>query len=677
MSSSIYTKLAWTNLKNNHKTYVPYILTSLLTVMMFYIMDALSQTDEITNVSLKLLLEYAVGVIVVFAVIFLFYTNSFLIKRRKKEIGVYNILGMGKRHIAKMLIVETLIVMAVSLGAGLLAGIVFGKLMYLLLQKLLRYDLGIHFSISGIAIQQTVLLFVVIFSVILIYNLMQIRLANPIELLHAGNQGEKEPKTKWLLAVIGVVTIAIGYGIAIVVEKPLEALGGFFIAVICVIIGTYALFTAGSIAILKMLKKNKKYYYQTNHFTAVSGMIFRMKQNAAGLANICILSTMVLVMVSTTFSLYMGMEDILDYRFPQEVSITTAFENDEKTEQIEQIVKEELSKEGLIMEKPVVFHGTWMTAFQEEDGFVIEDVMDYTERNVCDLTLMALEDYNSMEHVEETLNNDEVFLYAPNGYDHPTVQIGDKTYNVKEVLDEVKAEKNAGSATVDGYYVIFSDRNHVQEIMDFRNSIENVVPSAYTTRFRFDMTVADNIGNSKVSDTGKNVDMKSKGELKEAKQSAVSALEQAISQQYGDTFFESRVMGEKTFYELYGVLLFIGIYLGVMFLMATVLIIYYKQISEGYDDRERYQIMQKVGMSRIEVKRSIRSQVLIVFFLPLVTAIIHNLVAFRIVNKLLHTLNFTNAPLYMMCTVVTICIFAVFYAIVYAITAKEYYKIVN
>ena len=310
--------------------------------MMFYIMNALSQTDEITNVSLKLLLEYAVGVIVVFAVIFLFYTNSFLIKRRKKEIGVYNILGMGKSHIAKMLIVETAIVMIVSLSAGLLTGIVFGKLMYLLLQKLLRYDLGIHFSISGIAIQQTVLLFVIIFSVILIYNLMQIRLANPIELLHAGNQGEKEPKTKWLLTIVGVVTIAIGYGITIVVEKPLEALGGFFIAVICVIIGTYVLFTAGSIAVLKMLKKNKKYYYQTNHFTAVSGMIYRMKQNAAGLANICILSTMVLVMISTTFSLYMGMEDILDYRFPQEVSLITAFENDDKTEQIEQIVKDEL-----------------------------------------------------------------------------------------------------------------------------------------------------------------------------------------------------------------------------------------------------------------------------------------------------------------------------------------------
>lgn len=668
MSSSIYTKLAWTNLKNNHKTYVPYILTSVLTVMMFYIMNALSQTDEITNVSLKLLLEYAVGVIVVFAVIFLFYTNSFLIKRRKKEIGVYNILGMGKSHIAKMLIVETAIVMIVSLSAGLLTGIVFGKLMYLLLQKLLRYDLGIHFSISGIAIQQTVLLFVIIFSVILIYNLMQIRLANPIELLHAGNQGEKEPKTKWLLTIVGVVTIAIGYGITIVVEKPLEALGGFFIAVICVIIGTYVLFTAGSIAVLKMLKKNKKYYYQTNHFTAVSGMIYRMKQNAAGLANICILSTMVLVMISTTFSLYMGMEDILDYRFPQEVSLITAFENDDKTEQIEQIVKDELGKEGLDMENPVVFHGTWVTALKEKEKFVLGSVTDYTKRNVCDLTLMSVGDYNEMEHVKETLNEDEVFIYTPNGFDYPTVKIGEKTYKVKDVLDKIRAEKNEGNATVDGYYVILSDRAHVQEIMDLQNSIENAVPVAYTTRFRFDMTVADKI---------ENADMSKKEELKDAKQSAVNALQKAISQQYEDVFFESRVMGEKTFYELYGVLLFIGIYLGVMFLMATVLIIYYKQISEGYDDRERYQIMQKVGMSRMEVKQSIRSQVLIVFFLPLVTAIIHNVVAFRIVNKLLHTLNFTNAPLYMMCTAVTICVFAVFYAIVYAITAREYYKIVN
>lgn len=666
MSSSIYTKLAWTNLKHNHKTYLPYMMTSVLTVMMFYMMDALSQTKEIANVSLKMLLNYAVGVILVFAVIFLFYTNSFLIKRRKKEIGVYNILGMGKIHIAKMLIVETLIMMLVSLGAGLLTGMVFGKLMYLLLQKLLRYELGIHFSISETAVWQTVLLFAIIFVVILSYNLMQIRLANPIELLRAGNQGEKEPKTKWLLTIVGVVATAIGYGIAIVVEKPLEALGGFFIAVICVIIGTYALFTAGSIAVLKMLKKNKTYYYQTNHFTTVSGMIYRMKQNAAGLSNICILSTMVLVMVSTTFSLYMGMEDVLDYRFPKEVSITTTFENGEKIEQIEKIVNQELGKEGFVIENPITFNGTWLAALKEKDGFLIDVLTDYSVKNICDLTLMSLEDYNAMESAQATLDGDEVFLYAPDGYDNPTVKIGEKIYKVKEVLDTMKTEKRDG--TIEGYYVIFPDHASVQEIVDLRNSDENAVPVNYMSRFQFDMMT---------SDKGNHGEIRSKEEQKESKRTAVNALQNAISQQYEDAYFESRVMSEKTFYELYGVLLFIGIYLGVMFLMATVLIIYYKQISEGYDDRERYQIMKKVGMSRKEVKQSIRSQVLLVFFLPLGTAILHNVVAFQIIRKLLKTMNFTNTQLYMMCTAVTIGVFAIFYAVVYAITAKEYYKIVN
>lgn len=357
MNSSVYSKLAWTNLKNNRKTYIPYILTAILTVMMFYIMDALFHSKDIGSENLKLMLQYSVGVIMIFAVLLLFYTNSFLVKRRKKEIGVYNILGMGKRHIARMMIVETLITAVVSIGIGLLAGIVFGKLMYLLLLKILHYDIGMHFAVSGTAVGQTALLFMGIFLLTLFYNMMQIRLSNPIELLHGGNKGEKEPRTKWLLTVIGVLALAAGYGIALTVEKPMEAIFDFFVAVVCVIIGTYALFIAGSIAVLKLLKKNKRYYYKTTHFTAVSGMIYRMKQNAAGLANICILSTMVLVMVSTTMSLYAGMEDILKYRFPMEFSAKVASDSKETDQAAERAIREELEKAGVKEKSWIGCHG--------------------------------------------------------------------------------------------------------------------------------------------------------------------------------------------------------------------------------------------------------------------------------------------------------------------------------
>ncbi len=654
MNSSVYSKLAWTNLKNNRKTYIPYILTAILTVMMFYIMDALFHSKDIGSENLKLMLQYSVGVIMIFAVILLFYTNSFLVKRRKKEIGVYNILGMGKRHIARMMIVETLITAVVSIGIGLLAGIVFGKLMYLLLLKILHYDIGMHFSVSGTAIGQTALLFMGIFLLTLFYNMMQIRLSNPIELLHGGNKGEKEPRTKWLLTVIGVLALAAGYGIALTVEKPMEAIFDFFVAVVCVIIGTYALFIAGSIAVLKLLKKNKRYYYKTNHFTAVSGMIYRMKQNAAGLANICILSTMVLVMVSTTMSLYAGMEDILKYRFPMEFSAKVASDSTETDQAAERAIREELEKVGIKEKSWIGCHGAWLAGIKVKDGFMLTEVEDFSAADVCNLSVIKLEDYNKLEGKAETLAPDELLIYAPYGtYGKDKVKLGNQNYKVKKELSSMKLEKKNKSSTVDGYYLVLPDEGHVQQALEEYNA-GSAASASYAYKISFDMTGTD-----------------------KEKKEAAEAVETRLAEEFSYSYCESRALSEENFYELYGSLLFMGIYLGAMFLMATVLIIYYKQISEGYDDRERYQIMQKVGMSRAEVKRSIRSQVLMVFFLPLVTAVIHNVVAFRIVKMLLQTLNLVNVPLYLGCTALTICIFVLFYAVVYAVTAREYYKIVN
>ena len=367
LSSSIYGKLAFTNLKNNRKTYVPYILTSILTVMMYYIMDALSRSSSIVDPSLQSVLTCAVGVIMIFAVIFLFYTNSFLIKRRKKEIGVYNILGMGKRHIAQMLTVETVVTAVISIGAGLAFGIIFSKFMYLALIKLLHYDVRMDFEISGKSIRYTLILFVIIFLMTLIFNLFQIQVSNPVELLHGGNQGEKEPKTKRIMTVFGVIMLGVGYYIALTVEQPLAAIQAFFAAVVCVILGTYALFTSGSIAILKGLRKNKKFYYQAKNFSAVSGMIYRMKQNAVGLANICILSTMVLVMISTTISLYVGMEDVLRTRYPREFEAKTNISTPEADQAIDRIIEEEMANAGVEAKSELRYHDGSVTAVRQEE----------------------------------------------------------------------------------------------------------------------------------------------------------------------------------------------------------------------------------------------------------------------------------------------------------------------
>lgn len=631
MNNFIYEKLAVTNLKNNRKTYVPYIFTGVLTVMMFYIIDALSRGKGITQDTLKICLQYATGVIVVFAVIFLFYTNSFLIKRRKKEIGVYNILGMGKRHIARMMAVETILTAGISILGGLVFGIIFGKLMYLLLLKILHNSVDMQFSVNGTAIVQTVILFAGIFLLTYLYNILQIQLVNPVELLHGGNQGEKEPKSRWLLVIVGVAALGNGYWIALTTEAPLEALLKFFVAVVCVIIGTYALFIAGSIVVLKILRKNKAYYYNPKHFTSVSGMIYRMKQNGAGLANICVLSTMVLVMVSTTVSLYAGMEDILDSRFPRDVSIVCNEADTNKEETLQRLIKEQCEKAGVKITDRVRYRYGSMNAVLK--GNNLEKVEQYyPDNHFYYVEMITQEEYNRIEKKNVSLKEQEILTYTTNGKcGKKQINIAGQNYQVKKELSEMTSQPKSTAEMYKTLYIVFANAEQIERIESF----------SYADKF-----------NLKGDD----------GKQKEA----LEQIQNEFYEKFPDGTMESRMLSRSSFYELYGGLFFIGIYLGSMFIMTTVLIIYYKQISEGYDDRERYQIMQKVGMSKKEVKRSIRSQVLSVFFLPLVVAVIHVAVAFKVMTKILGVLNLTNVSL-----------FAVFYIIVYSITAKEYYRIVN
>ena len=648
MNSRIYSRLAVSNIKNNRKTYVPFILTSILTVMMYYIIDALAGNGSIEITNVITVLRMGCGVMVVFSVIFLFYTNSFLIKRRKKEIAVYNILGMGKGHIGRMLTVETLIVGGISIAGGIAGGMAFGKLMHLLLIRIIHYDVGMEFHISVQSVSDTVILFAFIFFLTWFYNLFQIRLANPIELLRGGSAGEKEPKTKVILALIGVVTMAAGYYLAVSTKNPLEAINTFFVAVILVIIGTYALFLAGSIALLKLLRKQKKFYYKPNHFVSVSGMIYRMKQNAVGLANICILSTIVLVMISSTVSLYVGMDDVMAHQYPNDYQMTLYEASQEKINKANKLIEEELDRGGLKKEGETACHyGTAVLISQGGNKFTTSENGTYSPRDLTELYVIPQEDYQKLENTSTSLKENEVIIYTTaENYGRDSIQIDGRKFQVTEELDDFVLEEKNQSRVAPGMYMIVANDEVAMQLDSLKSGLRYDID--------FDMTGSD-----------------------EEKAVVEEKIADRITEELPGTYFTSRQAGTESFFGFYGCLFFIGMYLGFMFLVATVLIIYYKQISEGLDDRERYVIMQKVGMDKREIRRAIRSQILIVFFLPLLFSILHIMVAFNVITKLLGIFGLFNTGLFVLCTVVPVLIFAAFYSIVFAITARDYYKIVN
>lgn len=662
MSSKIYGKLAITNLKNNRKTYVPYILMAVLSVMMYYIVGGMAQGNNGLSKDVKMIMGYMNRLLMIFSVIFLFYTNSFLIKRRKREIGIYNILGMGKGHIAKMLAIEAVITAFISIFGGILLGIVFGKLMYLVLGKLLHYDISVKFTVEIPVLEKTFAFFMAIFVLILLYNLLQIRIVSPVELLHGSNQGEREPKTKWLLAIVGAILLGTGYYIAQTTENPLDAMTKFFFAVVCVVLGTYGLFIAGSIAVLKMLKKNKKYYYQAKHFTAVSGMVYRMKQNAVGLANICILSTMVLIMVSTTVCLYVGMNDIISARYPRECEVTIYRTNAQTEEKVHTIIEEIIRKNNTKAENERIYHSGELTGYLDGNKMILNPDKYYSDKTSSSVVLIPLADYNRLEEKNETLNDGEVILFSTQtkGYGQREIYLDDTKFSVKKELEKSKLDEKNNDKNIPITYLVMKDEEPIQNILNqtYKNSTQSDEEKAYLMGITYN----------------KSFDIEGSGEVKK---NVEEQLKTALEEQVPEAFSSGRQVKRESFYELYGSLFFMGMYLGFMFLMVTVLIIYYKQISEGYDDKERYKIMQQVGMDKREVKKSIRSQVLMVFFLPLVMAIIHVAAAFKVITKMLAIFYMTNTALFIECTIATIVVFAMIYCIVFVLTEREYYRIVK
>lgn len=660
--NNLYCRLAMTNLKNNRRFYLPYILMGMVSVMMFYSMRAIQGNDGLKLMRgatfLKSVLTLGVVIVGICVFIFLFYTNSFVMKRRKKELGVYNILGMEKKHIAKVMAWEAVILYAVSVGGGLVVGIVFNKLLTMFLYKLTGLSEIIPFYISAQSCLQTAELFGAIYILMLLYNFMQVKLANPIVLLHGGNVCEREPKAKWISALIGIACIAAGYYLAISTHDVIKAVNIFFVAVILVIAGTYELFMSVSIAFLKLLKKNKGYYYKTSHFITVSGMLYRMKRNAVGLANICVLSTMVLVMISTTVCLYAGTEDSLNREFEKELSLSVYFrhlpdaaERDALTGQFETVAKEEgrqLTEVSQYAEVVVVMHN-------EENKVEIWDnenpSYDYTEMSM--LYTMTKEDYEKQTGQElGEIAHGSVVVAASNGFEWNTINIFGQEYHVAGFTEGPDTEMEMADFLGDTgvLYVIAADDSELDKIRGNADIIYNIEAEIDGTR-----------------------------EEKMAYASALrAALEECRTQVgYDSIRLDSRTEQYDSYLETNGGFLFLGLFLGIMFLMITILIIYYKQISEGYEDRERFIIMAKVGMDKKEVKSAINTQVRTVFFMPITVAVIHLAAAFPMLRQLMMVFGLSNTTLFIQCLIGTATVFAAIYFIVFKMTSAGYYKIIH
>ena len=651
-----YWKLAFTNLKGNRRVYLPYLLSSVGIIMMFYSINALGQGIDqgalYGGTTVASMMGLGVFVIGLFAVLFLFYTNSFIIKRRKKELGLYNILGMEKRHIAHILFRETLLLAVCSLALGLGLGILLSRVLFWLLGLLLGTDLAVAFVIPVSAITSTLGLFGLIFLLTLCYNLLQVKLSKPIELLHGGETGEREPKAHWFLAVLGALLLGTGYTMAVTIQDPLSALVFFFVAVILVILGTYLLFITGITAMLKLLKKNKRFYYKTNHFTALSGMLFRMKQNAAGLASICVLFTALLVTVSTTFSLYTSMDGLLRARYPRNVLVSVCDANQEAKDMVRSAVNQKSQELGLALENVVDREGWNITTARVGNTLHTQEVSLETCAVVNIFTQSEFERFSGQQ---VDLAENQVLLFDPaNTFpEEDTLNIDDKTYEIVP-SDYVMPEASTLAQIYEMYYLVVRDETVVENIL---------APSGSDTfpiySYDFDVAGGDPEDIAALREALGTVDFSGPGV------------------EYEALLFEDSATSRQSFMELYGGLFFLGLFLGVLFLLGTALIIYYKQVSEGYDDARRFNIMQKVGMSHREVKQSIHSQILLVFFLPLVMAVLHLAFAFPMLEKILLVMGLANTQLILLSTLGCVAVFAVAYLIIYALTARTYYNIVE
>ena len=681
MKTGFYPKLAFDGIRKNKKMYLPFILTSIGMVMMYYIILFLQLSPNIKaavgSSTASDILGLGSWVIAIFSCIFLFYTNSFLIKRRKKEFGLYNILGMDKHNLSKVLFWETLIIALISIAVGLAAGIAFSKLAELIFLKLLKSDATFDLSISVRALGFCAAVFAVIFLLLFLNSLRQVKFSSAISLVKSEQTGEKPPKGNWIFGILGVLLLAGAYYIALSIKEPLQALMLFFVAVVMVIIGTYLVMISGSVLFCRLLQKNKKYYYKSNHFVSVSSMVYRMKRNGAGLASICVLATMVLVMISSTTALFFSEEDALVSRYPGEINVTvstldTQIYNDGQIDGIRSGIDALGEKYNAKISNSTEFLSGFISGMVI-DGKVETNVNnvyavkvdDYS--NVFQFSFVSIADYNRLMGTDYKLNDGEamVYLYRDDGaYTADSISFNNaSSFKIVKYLDKFINQSDAAMTVVPTMAIFVNDLDKATEAMTAKaraNGDDPIISYKWTYSYDTNLPEEQQIALSK-----------------DVKEYLASGVKYENSDGRLTSEVESRAQNRRDFYGLFGGLFGLGIILSVVFLIAAVLIIYYKQISEGYEDQSRFEIMQKVGMTKKEIRKSINSQLLTVFFLPLIFAGMHLAFAAPIIKKLLLIFNLTNLNLFIITILISFAVFALFYMIVYKITSNAYYKIVS
>ncbi len=662
MSFSLYPKLALGGMRKNARLYVPYLLTSAGMVMMTYILAFLAfspLTTVATGTSgTAMILNLGIFVVAGFAALFLFYTNSFLIRRREREFGLYSVLGMGKFNLALILLFEALFTAAISLVAGLLGGMLFSKIAEVGLLRLIGADFTYKLTVSPSALVFTVTIYLIIFGLILLRSVSRVGFRSAADLTKSENVGEKPPKGNIFLGIAGVLLLGFAYWLAVTIKDPVAALTLFFVAVLMVIAATYMIFISGSVVFCRLLQKNKRYYYNKRHFVSVSSMVYRMKRNGAGLASICILATMVLVMISSTTCLYFGFEDSLRSIYPREINATAYFESlddmsEEATDRLRAAAENTLTEEGYTGQNflewrrascPASLNGTSVST-KGEDGQYIQ------------LILVPLSDYNTAMGTNETLSDGETLVYSyRTDFSGDSMTINGEPFSIRRILTDFFDVGEIKSNMTPSLIVVVPD---FFGTVDRLNTLADEIGAQRFTAlwyYGFDAPLSPEEGESFYGDIANELDG---------------------SVRFQSLWSRSREANREEFLSIYGGLFFIGLILSLIFTSAAVLIIYYKQLSEGYEDAARFEIMQKVGMTKRDIRASINSQLLTVFFLPLIFAGLHLGFAFPFVSKMLTLFNLTNTSLLIMRTALSFLVFAVLYVIVYKITSSAYYKIVS
>ena len=656
-----YSKFALNNLVKNKRFILPYIFSAIFTIASFYILTSLSLGSNLDKLpqgisATKQVLSLGVIVIAIFSAIFLFYTYSFLIKRRVREFGLYSVLGMTKKQIARILILETIFIAVITLVFGLAFGLLFDKLMLLVLLKLFTAGVSFGFVITPIAVFLTILLFGGIFFLLLIYTVIKISRLKIVALLKEENNGEREPKARLILAILGLGLTGYGYYLAQTIQNPIKAITMFFIAVLAVIFGTYLIFMAVSITVLKLMKNNKTFYYKPKNFISVSGLLYRMKRNAVGLANICILSTMVLVTMGTTSALYAGSEEAYNTRFPRDIIVNGYRSTEGKLTEIEKNVKKATQDAGVEAKDLVSYN--MLNVVGRLNGTEIS----YETGNVGSLdklrtvVVIELKDYNKVSKEQKTLNTGETLLFIDKKgkYEANEITVQGVNLKIKEKLTDFPGALGTAAANAfDTYYVVVKDNTDVKKIESALKKKLNMSDEEGEVYNYVGFNISDKTKEAKVIENFKQLEKE------------------------GNINIEGKAENETNFKGFYASFLFIGVFISMIFVVSQVVIMYYKQISEGYEDKGKFGIMRKVGLTDRQIKQSIRSQVLMIFFAPLAVATLHTVVAYPFIEKILKLFLATNNNVFLIALAVTIAVFGVFYLIVYLITSRIYYRIIK